>query len=68
MYIGGMEIVSIPRVTKEDAIRIFGEGKQTALATTLGVSPQAVQKWGEYIPTEQAKKLYRLRPELFLRS
>lgn len=52
-------------ITKEQAIRLYGSGRQLALA--LGINPAAVYQWAEAaIPLARYLDLrYRLKPEAF---
>jgi hypothetical protein len=51
-------------ITKDEAIRLYGSGRQLALA--LGIKPAAVYQWGDTIPLARYLDLrYRLKPEAF---
>lgn len=41
-------------------------GGVRALAAVLGVSTQAIYKWGRYAPPERIDQLRTLRPEWFV--
>jgi len=49
------------RIKVSDAARLFG-GK-SALAKTLGITPQALTSWGEYVPELRVYKLMEKYPK-----
>jgi len=49
------------RIRTDDAARYFG-GK-AKLARTLEITPQALTKWGEYLPISRAYQLAYLYPK-----
>lgn len=48
---------------KKDALDCY-QNNQSALADDLGISRQAVNQWGKFIPDEAAAKLALLKPEI----
>jgi DNA-binding transcriptional regulator YdaS (Cro superfamily) len=44
------------KTSKTEAINYAGS--QTRLADILGITKQAVQNWGEYLPQTSARNLY----------
>ncbi len=50
-------------MTKSQAIRFAGSAAK--LARVLGISDQAVSKWGEDIPALQAYRLREIKPRWF---
>lgn len=58
-----MTSINPPSIKTRDAIKAFPSQRQLALA--LGISAQAIQNWGEYVPTARAYMLRELRPDLF---
>jgi DNA-binding transcriptional regulator YdaS (Cro superfamily) len=48
------------QIKKKDAIKMLG-GNASNLAKVLGVSRQAVNQWGEYIPPLRAYQLKDLK-------
>ncbi|MFJ1518493.1 Cro/CI family transcriptional regulator [Acinetobacter sp. ABJ_C1_1] len=48
---------------KKDALDCY-HGNQSALAGVLGITRQAVNQWGKFIPDEAAAKLALLNPQI----
>lgn len=53
-------------MTKSELLAVAKSGAAVAMA--LGISPQAVSKWGERIPELRLYQLRRLRPRWFRRQ
>ena len=56
-----MENLNTVRIRVDDAVRYFGS--KAELARILGITPQALTIWGEYIPELRAYKLRDLYPK-----
>ena len=61
-YSPRMNTLIHPRIKTSDAIDFFGS--KADLARACGVSPQALTKWGEYIPGLRAYQLRDRHPKL----
>ena len=63
----GLMVMDRILLRKSDVVRAFnGVERQVALA--LGVSAQAVNAWGRYLPELATLKVLQLRPELKTRT
>lgn len=54
-----MRFRTITQIAVDSAVEIFGT--QVNLAQAAGVSRQAVQNWGEWVPLERMPKLMRYK-------
>lgn len=50
-------------MTKSEAVKLAGS--QSALARLLGITPQAVSKWGDAVPELQEYRLRNIKPRWF---
>ena len=56
-----MENTNSVKIRVDDAVRYFGS--KAELARILGITPQALTIWGEFIPELRAYKLRDLYPK-----
>lgn len=50
------------RITKRSAVNAFGSVRK--LAEALGITTQAVYKWGALVPQTAVPELVRIKPEI----
>ena len=56
-----MKTETTERILFDDAVRLFGS--KSKLARALGITPQALNNWGEYVPELRVYKLKETYPD-----